>query len=133
MAINFDKALGIHDQALRFRSNRSSILADNLANADTPGYKAKDIDFQSALKNQLHSNHIRSQMSATHEKHFSLQSNTHDFNTLYRIPQQPSIDGNTVEEQVENAEFMKNSLAFQASFNFLNSKFKGLTTAIKGE
>ncbi|MFT5117766.1 MAG: flagellar basal-body rod protein FlgB, partial [Kiritimatiellia bacterium] len=48
-------------------------------------------------------------------------------------PQQPSIDGNTVEEQIENAEYMKNSIAFQASFNFLNSKFKGLTSAIKGE
>jgi flagellar basal-body rod protein FlgB len=72
-------------------------------------------------------------MQRTHGNHISVQAENNQYDMLYRNPQQPSIDGNTVEEQIENAEYMKNSLAFQASFNFLNSKFKGLTTAIKGE
>lgn len=133
MAISFDKALGIHGQALTLRANRASVLADNLANADTPGYKAKDIDFKAALKGQVQINQSSTSLHTTNQRHFSIQSQNSQYDTLYRTPHQPSIDGNTVEEQVENAEFMKNSLAFQASFNFLNSKFKGLTTAIKGE
>lgn len=132
MAISFDKALGVHEHSLRFRANRSAILADNLANADTPGYKAKDIDFKSVLNGSA-SNMSGSAMKTTHGNHFQMSSSSQQYDTLYRTPQQPSIDGNTVEEQIENAEFMKNNLAFQASFTFLNSKFKGLTSAIKGE
>lgn len=134
MGINFDKALGVHDQALKLRSSRAAVLADNLANADTPGYKAKDIDFQAALKGQLQLNKSSADMQLTHQRHISVSTGVAgQYDTLYRTPQQPSIDGNTVEEQIENAEFMKNSLAFQSSFTFLNSKFKGLTAAIKGE
>jgi flagellar basal-body rod protein FlgB len=133
MAISFDKALGVHEQALRVRSGRAAVLADNLANADTPGYKAKDIDFKAVLSGQVQLRQSHTAMTTSHDRHFSIQSSTSEYDTLYRTPQQPSIDGNTVEEQIENAEYMKNSLAFQASFNFLNSKFKGLTTAIKGE
>jgi len=133
MTINFDSALGIHEQALRVRSNRASVLANNLANADTPGFKAKDIDFKGILKGQVQMNDARSSLQTTHQRHFNNQQHSLSYDTLYRTPQQPSIDGNTVEEQVENAEYMKNSLAFQASFTFLNSKFKGLVSAIKGE
>lgn len=134
MGISFDKALGVHDQALKLRSNRAAVLANNLANADTPGYKAKDIDFQSALKGEMQFKKTSSTMQLTHQRHISVSSGIGgQYETLYRTPQQPSIDGNTVEEQIENAEFMKNSLAFQSSFTFLNSKFKGLTAAIKGE
>lgn len=133
MAINFTKALGVHEQALRLRSDRSAVLADNLANADTPGYKAKDIDFQGVLKGQVQLNQSKTSMQTTHASHISVNSMSNEYDMLYRTPQQPSIDGNTVEEQIENAEYMKNSLAFQASFNFLNSRFKGLATAIKGE
>ncbi len=133
MAISFDKALGIHEQALRVRTQRTAVLADNLANADTPGYKAKDIDFKGILQGQVQLKKSSASMNATHEKHFSTYAENTGYDLLYRTPQQPSIDGNTVEEQIENAEYMKNSLAFQASFTFLNSKFKGLTRAIKGE
>lgn len=133
MAINFSSALGVHEQALRLRSDRAALLADNLANADTPGYKAKDIDFKAVLNGQVQMRATGSNMRATHEQHFSMASESTEYDTLYRNPQQPSIDGNTVEEQIENAEYMKNSLAFEASFNFLNSKFKKLTSAIKGE
>jgi flagellar basal-body rod protein FlgB len=133
MAINFDKALGIYDDALKFRSARAAVLADNLANADTPGYKAKDITFQGVMNGEVQMRQSQTHMRTSDDRHFSIGSSTSQYDTLYRTPQQPSIDGNTVEEQIENAEYMKNSLDFQASFNFLNSRFKGLTAAIKGE
>ena len=132
MAINFENGLGIHEQALRLRASRSAVLANNLANADTPGFKAKDIDFKSVLSGQLASTQGNS-MQVTNNRHIGHHGSTNQLDTFYRTPQQPSIDGNTVEEQIENAEYMKNSLAFQASFTFLNSKFKGLISAIKGE
>jgi flagellar basal-body rod protein FlgB len=133
MAINFSGALGVHEQAFRLRSDRAGLLAENLANADTPGYKAKDIDFKGILGGQVQMQSSGNQMKTTHSNHFALTNNSSEYDMLYRTPQQPSIDGNTVEEQVENAEYMKNSLAFEASFNFLNGKFKKLTSAIKGE
>jgi flagellar basal-body rod protein FlgB len=137
MAINFSSALGVHEQALRLRSDRAALIADNLANADTPGYKAKDIDFKAILGGQVQMNATGSKMQSTHAQHFSIASNggsyVEEYDMLYRTPQQPSIDGTTVEEQIENAEYMKNSLAFEASFNFLDGKFKKLASAIKGE
>jgi flagellar basal-body rod protein FlgB len=133
MAINFSSALGVHEQAFRLRSDRAAILADNLANADTPGYKAKDIDFKAILGGEVQMKSSGNTMKTTHSNHFSITNSSSEYDMLYRTPQQPSIDGNTVEEQIENAEYMKNSLAFEASFNFLNGKFKKLTSAIKGE
>jgi flagellar basal-body rod protein FlgB len=133
MTINFDKALGIHQQALQVRAQRAQVLANNLANADTPGYKARDVDFKNVLRGQVEMNTSQSSMNVTNDKHINGQTMGSDMNLLYRIPQQPSIDGNTVEEQVEHAAYMENALAFQSSFTFLNSKFKGLMTAIRGE
>jgi flagellar basal-body rod protein FlgB len=132
MAISFEAALGIHEKALRFRGERASVLADNLANADTPGYKARDLDFKTALQNASKTTD-RFSMQKTHSAHqFGVGFNdTGD--ELYRVPQQASLDGNTVEDQIEHAEYMKNALAFQASFQFLNSKFNGLRTAIRGD
>ncbi|NIB43260.1 flagellar basal body rod protein FlgB [Pseudomaricurvus alkylphenolicus] len=133
MAISFDRALGIHDDALRFRSQRASVLANNLANMDTPNYKARDMDFASALEQASQASDSIA-MKATHAAHHrgtGLIEGQGD--VMYRVPAQPSIDGNTVEEHVEHAKYMENSLAFQATFTFLNSKFKGLTNAIRGE
>ncbi|MFT5422078.1 MAG: flagellar basal-body rod protein FlgB, partial [Candidatus Endobugula sp.] len=104
MAISFDKALGIHEQALKLRSGRAAVLAENLANVDTPGYKAKDIDFQAILKGQVQMTQSSSAIKKTHANHLSMQTGSNQYDTLYRNPQQPSIDGNTVEEQIENAE-----------------------------
>lgn len=133
MSISFDKALGIHEKALHFRSERASVLANNLANIDTPNFKAKDLDFKQALSQQMKSGN-RFDVETTNESHIggsTFANNEGD--VLYRTPQQPSIDGNTVEDQIEHAEYMKNTLAFQASFQFLNSKFQGLRSAIRGE
>lgn len=134
MAIGFDQALGIHDDALRFRSQRSSILANNLANLDTPNYKARDIDFKSALAQAASGSSASLKMAATNSGHqHGVSMSLGNDGAQYRIPTQPSIDGNTVEEHVEHAKYMENSLDFQATFTFLNSKFKGLTTAIRGD
>lgn len=133
MTINFDRALGIHEQALQVRTKRAAVLANNLANADTPGFKARDIDFKGILRGEAELASTRSAMNTTDDQHFNGQTITSDADQLYRTPQQPSIDGNTVEEQVEHAAYMENSLAFQTSFTILNSKFRGLMTAIRGE
>lgn len=133
MSISFESALGIHESALRVRGQRAGVLANNLANIDTPNYKARDLDFK-AILNQTTTESNRFNMQATNDRHITLGSAFgEDSDLLYRTPQQPSIDGNTVEDQIEHAEYMKNTLAFQASFQFLNSKFQGLKTAIRGD
>lgn len=132
MAISFDKAFGLHEAALKLRVERAGVLSSNLANADTPGYKARDINFQEALAAQMNGKSGR--MQATHNGHVDMSNGgrpAHEY--IYRTPTQPSIDGNTVEENVEHAEFMKNNMEFQAAFQLLNSKFKGLSKAIRGE
>ncbi|MFL0809616.1 MAG: flagellar basal body rod protein FlgB [Agarilytica sp.] len=132
MAISFDKAFGLHEAALKLRVERAGVLSSNLANADTPGYKARDIDFQSALQSQM--NGKAGRMQASQSGHVNSANGArpeHEY--IYRAPTQPSIDGNTVEENVEHAEFMKNNMEFQVAFQLLNSKFKGLSKAIRGE
>jgi flagellar basal-body rod protein FlgB len=133
MSISFDKALGIHESALRVRGERASVLANNLANVDTPNYKARDVDFKQVLAQKGGINQSFA-LQQTNDRHISISSmGMDDTALLYRVPHQPSIDGNTVEDQIEHAEYMKNALAFQASFTFLNSKFKGLSSAIRGD
>ena len=133
MSISFDKALGIHEKALHFRSERAAVLANNLANVDTPNFKAKDLDFKQALQQKMNPSQ-GFDMSTTQARHIGGEGfSTAEGDVLYRTPQQPSIDGNTVEDQIEHAEYMKNALAFQASFQFLNSKFSGFRSAIRGE
>ncbi|MEE4282097.1 MAG: flagellar basal body rod protein FlgB [Pseudomonadales bacterium] len=137
MTISIDNALGVHAKALELRAERTEILARNIANADTPGYKARDIDFNSIL--QAHKSAGTSEprggrVMRTDNRHFAAdQGPGVDVSLQYRNPIMPSLDGNTVDTQLEQAEFAKNNLQFQASFQFLNSKFKGMITALKGE
>ncbi|MEH6442274.1 MAG: flagellar basal body rod protein FlgB [Oceanospirillaceae bacterium] len=130
MAITFDKALGIHQQAIQVRADRAEVLANNIANADTPNYQARDLDFKAILNNQ--SKHVLA-AKTTNTGHAPTVIHP-DFaaDLMYKVPTQPSIDGNTVDVQQEMADFGQNSLAYQASFEFLNSKFKGLKLAVKG-
>lgn len=135
MSISFSKALGVHEHALELRTQRAEVLANNLANADTPGFKARDIDFHTLLKQQTSgmSNEQSLAMTTTNGKHLPVNGVDDSAELLYRTPFQPSLDGNTVDTQVEKAEFMKNTLQYQSSFQFLNSRFKSLTSAIRGE
>lgn len=131
MAINFSNALGIHERALNLRSQRSEVLANNIANADTPGYKAKDIDFKEVLRNTSES---MENMRTTNASHISDDYDEFGNAELkFKNPLQPSVDGNTVEVHEEKAEFLKNALQFQASFRFLNEKMKGIKAALRSE
>lgn len=130
MAISFDRALGIHEQALRMREQRSELLASNIANTDTPGYKARDLDFRSMLRDAAEGGQLAP--SATNPRHISTAGSM-EAQAMYRVPAQASVDGNTVDEQLENAAFARNALEHQASFQFLNGKFTGLMKALKGE
>lgn len=130
-ALGFSNSLGIHDTALLVRSERSSIIANNLANADTPGFKARDIDFKAILRAEA-GRQSTLNIKSTHSRHISAQSSGSS-DLLFRESIQPSVDGNTVDENLENTEFTTNAMAYNASFEFLNKKFKGLTGALKGE
>ncbi len=135
MAISFANALGVHESALLLRTQRAQVIASNLANIDTPNYKARDIDFQAALKASMgEAVEGRVALSTTQSGHIARFPSTGSANELlYRTPTQPSIDGNTVEEHVEQAQYTENAMAFQAAFTLLNSRFKGLTSALRGE
>lgn len=134
MAISFDAALGIHPQALLVRTKRAEVLANNIANADTPNYKARDIDFRAVLAAQSAHDVAPVKLDVRQGGHQSgLINPDMAAELLYRNPTQPSIDGNTVDMQREQAEYAQNAMAFQASFIFLNRKFSGLMSAIKGE
>ncbi len=133
MPINFDSALGIHAQALALRSRRNELLASNIANADTPGYKARDIDFRTLLAQADGSGPTR--IRTTHENHLAgfTDGGSSQAELLYRIPNQASLDGNTVDPDLEKSAFAENALRYNASLTFLDRKFKGLMLALKGE
>jgi len=125
------QALGVHADALILRSRRSEILASNLANADTPGYKARDIDFDSILQRRLDA---AAPVRVTHANHLTAGSSRYFGGELkYRQPLQPSLDGNTVDSQVERAEFMTNAIKYQATLGFLDQRIAGLRLALRGE
>ncbi|EIC29547.1 flagellar basal body rod protein FlgB [Methylomicrobium album] len=135
MSINFDKALGIHAQALALREKRSEVLASNLVNADTPGYKARDLDFSSVLKQNMPSglNLSGLNLERTRTNHLAPPELTLGARMMYRNPNQASLDGNTVEAHVEQAKFAENAVQYQASLNFINNSLAGLMTALRGE
>ncbi len=126
-----DKIFGIHAQTLRLRAERAQILASNLANADTPGYKARDINIKDAFSHLLNE---QATLTKTNSAHFSASTESlSGLHMQYRIPNQPAIDGNTVDMQIERAEFMQNALKYQASLRFASGRIGGLMTAIRGE
>lgn len=131
-AISFKNALGIHPDALRVRTERSEILANNIANSDTPGFKARDLDFKGILRGEYESRD-RMELSRTNARHIPAEAVATESSLKYRIPTQPAVDGNTVETDIEQAQYARNALEFQSSFTFLNSKFKGLSKALRSE
>ena len=126
MAISFNKALGIHQYTVGVRSDRAQLIATNIAQANTPGYKAKGMNFKKAL--QIAESRAlvgRSHKNASMRMVGEIQ---------YRVPIQPDTgDANTVDLDYERNLFVQNQLRYQASLDFLSSKFKSLTKAIKGE
>jgi flagellar basal-body rod protein FlgB len=135
MPVNLNTYLGVHATALTLRSQRTEVLAANLANADTPNYRARDIDFKSALAAAGGSPGSGVHLATTRSGHIGANSvNGLPASELkYRTPLAPSLDGNTVDTQMEQAAFAENSVRYQATLSFLSSKFRGLMTAITGQ
>jgi len=124
------KALQHHEQALRFRAMRNQVLSSNIANADTPNYKARDFSFADALSSaQTHTLSLK-QTSNLHQKTWGTSLN--EQRLMYRVPMQPTLDGNTVETDVEQAAFAENALQYRASLAFLDGKIRTLKFALKG-
>lgn len=125
--------LGIHVNALTLREKRASQIANNIANVDTPHYKAQDFNFQDALKSSMSSESTVG-LNITNPNHMSASENSASgIEMQYRVPFHVSLDGNTVDKDMEITEFSKNSLAYSASLTFLDAKIKSLITAIRGE
>ncbi|AUM11654.1 flagellar basal body rod protein FlgB [Ketobacter alkanivorans] len=134
MAISIDKHIGLYQHALELRSQRANVLANNIANADTPGYKARDIDFQQMLKVRMGETADIVPVESTSANHFIAIPQADTITGLkYRNPTQPAIDGNTVDAQAEKTEFARNTMEYQAAFEFLNGKVKSLMSAIRGD
>lgn len=131
MALSFDKALGIHQFTLGIRAKRAEVISSNIANADTPQYRARDVDFSRALDNARHQQQGM-KMNRTNGQHFDTRMLAAE-QVKFRIPHQPDTgDANTVDIQQEQAAFMENALEYQMSLGFLDGKFAGLKKALKG-
>ncbi len=129
--MNLDNIFGIHAKAMQLRSYRAEVLATNIANAETPNYLARDFDFKQVLQSVADE---RSALKVTRPGHIQAgDAELMGEDLMYRVPEQPSIDGNTVDLQIERAEFTRNAMQYQASVRFLNGKISGLLRAIKGE
>tara|TARA_A100001015_G_scaffold300698_2_gene386507 strand:+ start:973 stop:1362 length:390 start_codon:yes stop_codon:yes gene_type:complete len=116
-------------KALEIRNRKNEILASNIANAATPNYKARDVDFETELVRTMSVGPLKS----TNAQHISVASKSLPGKVQYRQPLNPSMDGNTVELAVEQMEFAENSVRYQTTLNFINSKLAGLMSAIRGE
>jgi flagellar basal-body rod protein FlgB len=134
MGIGIDKALGIHEAALKVRAQRTELLANNLANVDTPNFKARDVDFRAALQ-QAAGAADAGHMLRTNEQHIEEQgaAGFAEGDLLYRVPSQPSLDGNTVDVDLERSAFAENTVRYQASLHFVDRKLRSLISALKGE
>ena len=128
----FENIFGIHEQALMLHGQRIGVLATNMANADTPNFKARDIDFSEVLAGTDES--ARLPMSTTQASHIAMNDAESVGGELkYRNPFQASLDGNTVEMLVEQAAFSENNVRYQASLMFINSRIAELQFVIAGQ
>ena len=127
-----DAALNFHETALRVRGQRQELLAANIANADTPGYKARDINFADTFKQALAGSAGGLQADTTNPGHLPATA-SHQNSVLYRAMVQGSVDGNTVDMDVERAQFADNALRYEASVNMISGQIKKLLSAIQGQ
>ncbi len=136
MPLNLDQYIGVHATALDVRARRTELIANNLANADTPGYKARDIDFRQAMARAAGETPTSGvNLSTTQAGHIGGAASADaagNPDLKYRTPLAPALDGNTVDAQLEQSAFAENAVRYQATLTFLNSKFRGLMTAIMG-
>lgn len=133
MTGKLDDALRFHQEALSLRAYRQQLLASNIANADTPGYKAKDIDFAATLQGALANRPGRLNLGATTPGHIRPGNGQPEAAVQYRTAQQPSLDGNTVDMDVERAQFADNAIRYEAGLSFISSQIKTMLLAIQGQ
>jgi flagellar basal-body rod protein FlgB len=128
-----DEALRFHQTSLSLYAARQELLASNIANADTPGYKARDIDFASALQNALAGSSTKLPMAVSSSAHLEGNAGSTVLGTpvLYRRPDQPSADGNTVNMDAERAQFANNALRYEASVKFISDELKDMVAVLQ--
>lgn len=137
-----DNFLAVHAQSLKLRAQRTSLLASNIANADTPNYKARDMAFAEVMRDVSGANPTSSSrlalqgnsMAVTDSRHIKARSSlAQSAPVMYRQPEQASLDGNTVDKDLEQARFAENAVRYQASLNFINSRVSGLIRTLRSE
>lgn len=136
MADRLDNAFRFLQQSLTLRSQRQEVLSANIANADTPGYKARDMDFAAALREASGDSRVPRlpdvSLALTSPGHIPAQAQSMPANTLlYRTPLQPSLDGNTVDMDAERVAFADNTLRHQVTTTVLSSRIKSLLSAVQ--
>jgi flagellar basal-body rod protein FlgB len=123
-----DSILGVHESALLFRARRMEVLAANLANADTPHYQARDVQFGDVLNRTQ----ADARLKVTNARHIAAEPLAAPGELKYRIPHQPALDGNTVETDLELSRYAENAVAYQASLLFATGRITTLRTALAG-
>ncbi len=130
MAISFRNAFGVHEQGVLLREQRTELLANNIANADTPGFKARDIDFHAAL---LNAQQRQSTIAKTDSRHFDIELKSRHEVLFRGVDQTDTGDGNSVDIHRERNAFTENAMEYQTSLQFLNGKIAGLKKALGGQ
>ncbi|WP_082922973.1 flagellar basal body rod protein FlgB [Halothiobacillus diazotrophicus] len=133
-----DQIFGIHGLALTYRSQRMGVLSSNIANADTPEYKARDLSFGDALRaaaGPVGQGGVDQPLALKRDAPGQLTAagSIDGAKEMYRIPDQPALDGNTVDMERERVRFTENAVAYQTTLNFLNSRIKGINSALTGQ
>lgn len=135
MLDKLENTFHFQQEALSIRNQRQEILASNIANADTPGFQARDIDFASELKKNMENGRAGVngiQLTMTSERHIPIKpSHRLEADLLYRVPHQTAMDGNTVDMDMERSNFADNSLKYQADVTFINAQVKSMMSVLQ--
>ena len=132
MALSLTDSFGVFERALELRALRAEVLGNNIANADTPGYKARDLDFAEAMRGRAPGAAAR-RLGTTQPGHHPGGGRWSAVELGFRVPLQPSLDQNTVETHIEQAAFTDNAVRYQATLTLLNGRIRHLMTAITGQ
>ena len=135
MLNRLDDMLNFHTQALRIRDQRQQVMASNIANADTPNYKARDLDFKTALQGALLGSSAAGGTTLATDSPGHLAGNpglAAEAGLLYRTPAQGSVDGNTVNMDAERAAFAENAVHYEFNLNRISQQIKSMLTVIQG-
>ena len=149
MFANLTSGLEFHSKALVLRAERQRIIASNIANADTPGFVARDINFQEALRQSTGASALNSltnrlplnnstMNSTSHPRHIALTGSSSSqmagaSELAYTVQSQPSVDGNSVDLDRERASFVDNSVRYESNLRFINGQSKSILSAIQGQ